>query len=133
MDSRKCFKSVLRRKKILQNFSKSQDEECFFPPDFHLPDSSSPQKSLMFPSLTEASQAKYCVYMHLYFQKEKYHYISFKILLAVVQSSISTHVEVHDAKIVHHALKMYSFSFCKSVYMKIQFFPKKENHVAFFH
>lgn len=129
MDRRKCFKSLLRRKKALQNF-KSRDEVYFLPPD-----SPSPQikKSLMFPSLTGSSQAKHCMYMHLYFQKERYHYISFKILLEVVQRSILRPVAVHDTKIVCHALKMYSFSFWKSVFMQIQFLPKKENHVAFFH
>lgn len=119
----------------MQNFFRFQEEVCFLSPDFLPPDYSSPQikKSSMFPSLTGAPQVKHCMCIHLYFQKEKYHYISFKILLEVVEGSILRSVAVQDTKTVCHALKMYSFRFCKSVYMQIQFFPKKENHVAFFH
>lgn len=102
----------------MQNFFRFQEEVCFLSPDFLPPDYSSPQikKSSMFPSLTGAPQVKHCMCIHLYFQKEKYHYISFKILLEVVEGSILRSVAVQDTKTVCHALKMYSFRFCKCLH-----------------
>jgi len=54
----------------------------------------------------------------------------YKFLLEFCQklykSSIYRPVAVHETKIVCSALKLYSFSFCKSVYMRMQFFHMKK-------